>query len=822
MNGTSTRTRRAFERLFSTRPRPARRRRLPSIESLEDRRLLAVSLQFDYSLDDGFFTSTRRTLLETDLRAIAARLGDALAAVSSRSYALPTSSGSVTRTTSVAADTIKIYVWGDSLSGSTAGQGGGFWSTSGSNNAMRGQGANDYAPNVAYLKFDDDGSTGWYFGSAPPGSSSGTDFLAVARHEFLHALGFLGGQPTFARFVQNGLFTGPNARAANGGASVAVSSGHLTGVTSIMNAQIPRGVREIGALEWAILKDLGWSVLAAPSGFYRRYDLFTGGSGDGYVDMKVVPSRGVYLLRLDVLAGDSLRIVTRDGSTASERGVDSYLRIFDSQGRLIATDDDSAGSGSKEDYRRTFSVGGTFWVGVGTYDQRDYTFTSPSTAIVPSTAFRLRATLTSPADAEARNIIQAAGRPAVAFSGGVFTRRSTLAPLQDYYRIDARAGHVYTVSTSLPSVGGLAGPAIVAVYDAAGRRVAAMSGSQYGQAAFTAPSAGAYYVRVADDLGPATIPLDEPDGQIGIGGSDGEYSDDLGRVSGSDYELRIVEAAVTVPQPPPPPTSVRSVEPLYVDYGAAGLWAWTEAAGFNRINPADPENLAVAPDGTLYIDFGPHGLWSWTSAGGINRINPADPEQFAAGADGTLYVDFGPHGLWAWTAAGGINRINPADPEGFAPAGPGTLYVDFGPHGLWIWSSAGGIHRINPADPEEFAVAADGTLFIDFGPHGLWAWTAAAGIRRINTADPEGFAPGGPGELFVDYGPHGLWSWTAAAGINRINTANPDAILVALDGWHYVDFGASGLWRWTARTGYQRLNTLNPERIVARTSYARS
>ena len=111
---------------------------------------MAVSLTFDYSLDAlGFFTPDRRAALESTLGAVAARLGDSLAPVASASYTLDLAAGDRTVTTSVPANVIKVYAYGDDLTGTgSVAQGGAYYSP-GVNDAMRGQGPNDYAPDVA-------------------------------------------------------------------------------------------------------------------------------------------------------------------------------------------------------------------------------------------------------------------------------------------------------------------------------------------------------------------------------------------------------------------------------------------------------------------------------------------------------------------------------------------------------------------------------------------------------------------------------------------------------------------------------------------------
>ncbi len=777
---------------------------------------MAVALAFDYSLDSpGFFTAERRTLLESTLNAMAARLTDSLAAVPSATYTLNTDLGNRTFVTSSPANVVKVYAYGQSLDdGVSIAQGGAYYSSA-SNGSMRGQAANDYAPDLTYLKFDADGTTDWFFGSTTAGLAwDQVDFVTVARHEFLHSLGFLDRQPTFLRNISGSSFVGPDATAANGGQAVPMQGSHVAAsIPSIMNAVTMAGQRrDLGDLEWAMLQDLGWSVAAPTSTFERGFELFTGGEGNGTAQVKVIPSRGVYLMPLDVLGGDTLRLQTLDGTSALERGVDSYLKVFDASGSQVFSSNDTSTTAGKEDVTYTFATGGRYWVGAGTYAQRDFTFTTPSAAVGGSTAYYLKATLTGRAGDEPGSI--AAATSAVAFANGAYTTTTTLAgPSADVYRIDAFAGATYGVTTALPAAGGLSGPAVAAIYDASGRKVAGPTTGAYGALTWVAPASGPYYVRVSRVAAADVISTSESAVDPGFSSTsaNGEATITGARSVGGDYTLRITQ---TFPEPP------RSVDALFADYGSYGLWRWTEAAGWSQINGADPQDVAVAADGSAFVDYGPYGLWRWNESAGMRQINAADPQAMAAGGDGSLFLDYGPYGLWRWTAELGLVQINGADPQNFAAGSSGELFVDYGPYGLWTWAITTGLRQINPSDPEGMAAGPNGSLYVDYGPYGLWRWTEAAGLARLNAADPQGLAAGPGGVLYVDYGSAGLWSWSAAAGFRQLNEADPQGLAVAADGWLFVDYGPFGTWRWASAAGFRQINAADPQKLAVRPSIA--
>ncbi|WP_422929576.1 hypothetical protein [Singulisphaera sp. PoT] len=239
-------------------------RTILAVDVLETRELLAVNLVIDYSLDKGnyFNTATKRDLLQNTLNAIVSRFGDTLAATPSITTSIPygDSNTSQTVTTSTPANTLKIYAFGAPLSGGAVGTGGPVFSSTA---PYRGQGANDFAPDFSYIMFDNDGSTNWFYGATTSGlTSNQTDFVSVARHEFLHSIGLVE-QPTFTRLVANDQFTGPAAKAANGGQNVQLNADgvHIAGNNDVFSAVTLQGTRhDLTAVEYGMLDDIGWDV----------------------------------------------------------------------------------------------------------------------------------------------------------------------------------------------------------------------------------------------------------------------------------------------------------------------------------------------------------------------------------------------------------------------------------------------------------------------------------------------------------------------------------------------------------------------------------
>ncbi|MDG3004606.1 hypothetical protein [Paludisphaera mucosa] len=531
-------------------------------------------------------------------------------------------------------------------------------------------------------------------------------------------------------------------------------------------------------------------------------DLFAGGDGDGAATIDVDPSRGVYLTRVEVLAGDTLRLSALDRSGASATDVDAVLRIFSDDGTPFAEIDGTVPGSGGEAYTHTFDAGGVYWIGVGTQAQRDYTPSVPSSSEDDGPGFRFQAELAGRDDVEPDDA--AAATTPVAFAAGRYVRSTTIAGRDDVdvYRIDALAGNRYVVRTSRPTTAVTPGAAVATVYDASGRKVAGtVVGGDSGEFAFTVVAGGRYYVMVAGRAGPDRIALDLPDVDPPTRTrGDGDLSVAYTRDGGWDYALAVEEQVRPL---------LLAAKPLFLDRGPDGIWGWSEGVGLQQLAIDDPEGIVAAPDGSLYIDYGPRGLWRWSAAGGLALVNAAPPQAMTAAADGRLYIDYGPYGLWRW-AEGRMEQLNAADPQALAAGADGRLYVDYGPYGLWRWAE-GRMGQLNTADPEGMVAAADGSLFIDYGPYGLWRWSDGS-IRQLNSGDPQALAAAA-GSLYIDYGPFGLWRWSAD-GFTQLNSGDPERLAAGSDGTLYIDFGVFGAWRWTTRGGFVRLAEFDPQNFA--------
>ncbi len=272
-----------------------KRRRLGH-ELLEDRRLLAVDLVFDYSLDtsDFFADQSRRDALERAATVFESRLADELTPISATGsntwtavFSHPETGNEHTITDlDIPADTLVVFVGSRDISNLGIGGPGGYQVSGTSdfvnNMVTRGQTGiatgseddstdTDFSPWGGNLSFSSNAA--WNYSTDPPAAGQ-NDFYSVAVHELAHLFGFGLSTSWNNQVNESGQFTGLAAIAAHGSAvPLNGSQSHWASDTSstlpgtgatqeaAMDPQITVGTRkEFTILDWAAISDIGWEV----------------------------------------------------------------------------------------------------------------------------------------------------------------------------------------------------------------------------------------------------------------------------------------------------------------------------------------------------------------------------------------------------------------------------------------------------------------------------------------------------------------------------------------------------------------------------------
>lgn len=252
----------------------------------------ALTIEFNYDLDAGFFSNTTaKNLLESAGQYFSGLLLDDLdSVVINSTVTLPGAGSGTAIDITSPADTLTVFVGGVALGENTLGLGGPVWSTATDFRGETGHTndpatATDFAPWYGRVSFNS-GRSDWYFDPDLSTDSDLTsnanpvyDFYSVALHELGHVLG-IGLAPSWDHWVNSAdnTFSGPASMAGNGGNLIALTDDHTHWMDDTMNTIAGLGSFEAAMdptiynksrklftdLDIAALKDIGWEVTAVP------------------------------------------------------------------------------------------------------------------------------------------------------------------------------------------------------------------------------------------------------------------------------------------------------------------------------------------------------------------------------------------------------------------------------------------------------------------------------------------------------------------------------------------------------------------------------
>lgn len=339
-----------------------------SFEALEPRVLLAVTFQFDYTLDaNGFFDDqNRRDMLELAGTMLSSYLEDDLARI--EQFDTNTWSARFTHPATgetnfsvpglvVPQDTLIVYAGGRDL-GAVLGRGGaGGWQAGGTQQwvdlvAARGElGAlgptdqrTDFGPWGGSITFNTEET--WNFSKNQDDIETGeSDFLSVALHELTHLVGFSSATDSFANLTSGSMFVGLRATQEYDDAGfppLGPDGSHFAegtmdeGLEVLMDPSVTVSTRKLlTRLDLAVLDDIGWQVTLPDKPDSGTEIVLSPLTGDG-ADAASISNGEMHVYEFTSAAGG--RGFAQLSLPITSNG-DLGIRVYDQADLLIASDD---------------------------------------------------------------------------------------------------------------------------------------------------------------------------------------------------------------------------------------------------------------------------------------------------------------------------------------------------------------------------------------------------------------------------------------------------------------------------------------------------
>ncbi|MEM6640721.1 MAG: PEP-CTERM sorting domain-containing protein [Pseudomonadota bacterium] len=258
----------------------------------------ALTIEFDYSLDTGFFDDPERRERLEQAASFFEMFSDTLSPIQTGggdtweiAFNNPSNLGqfAVVENRNVASDTVVIYVGASAFNALGFATNGTLLNVEGTaafqdalltrgQENTEGPNASDYGTWGGAISFSS--NPDWYFGESADGlGANQNDFLTTATHEIAHILGFGGADSWFSQLVTdmagNLVFEGAASMSVFGGPVPTVSAAHWAEGTmsffngmpqeTLMDPTTPAGVRQLMTLlDFAALSDIGWESVPVP------------------------------------------------------------------------------------------------------------------------------------------------------------------------------------------------------------------------------------------------------------------------------------------------------------------------------------------------------------------------------------------------------------------------------------------------------------------------------------------------------------------------------------------------------------------------------
>jgi hypothetical protein len=268
-----------------------------------------------------------------------------------------------------------------------------------------------------------------------------------------------------------------------------------------------------------------------------------------------------------------------------------------------------------------------------------------------------------------------------------------------------------------------------------------------------------------------------------------------------------------------------------------GVWRWSAAtASWAKLSNLQTDQFQVTPGGVLYGDFGAQGVWRWSNSGWMN-LSGLNPVFIAVSDSDAFFGRFdqsGAQGVWRWTPTAGWSVLTSSLPLVLQTDSAGDfvgMFTAAGQEGTWRWSPTAGWARLSTAVPAaSIAVSGNGTIFENRGVNGLWyARPGATSFTQFDTDSNYSSAMTAlpDGSLYVqkyDGTHYNGWYWNAnllglGAGLFRLFQADSRSSYPAIgkDGDLFFSddtSGSIGTGNWSVSSAYHLLGGSNTQRPI--------
>jgi hypothetical protein len=238
-----------------------------------------------------------------------------------------------------------------------------------------------------------------------------------------------------------------------------------------------------------------------------------------------------------------------------------------------------------------------------------------------------------------------------------------------------------------------------------------------------------------------------------------------------------------------------------VDFAGSGVYRYSDATGWQRLNTADANSVAVDANGTVVASMPYYGTWLYKDSTGWVQLTPSVATQVAI-SNGIVVGNFTGYGVQRYIdGSGAWQRLNTGDANSVSIESDGTIVASMPYYGVWRFTDATGWVQLCSSVATQVSIG-NGVIAGSFTGYGVQRYTDATGWQPLGTADATSVAVDAHGTIIAEMPNYGIWEfttgWTQLAGDAAKATIGNDGVVLA-------DFTGYGIYRYLDNYGWSRL-----------------
>jgi parallel beta-helix repeat protein len=239
------------------------------------------------------------------------------------------------------------------------------------------------------------------------------------------------------------------------------------------------------------------------------------------------------------------------------------------------------------------------------------------------------------------------------------------------------------------------------------------------------------------------------------------------------------------------------------DFAGLGVFRYTDATGWKKLNTGDANSVAVDATGTVVASMPYYGTWLYKDSTGWVQLTPSVATQVAI-SNGVVAANFPWYGVQRFVVGSTAwQRLNTGYANSVSIDSAGTIVASMPGYGVWRFKDATGWVQLCSSVATQVSIG-NGVIAGSFTGYGVQRYTDATGWQPLGTADATSVAVDANGTIVAEMPNYGVWEYTTGTGWTHL-AGDAASVTVGGSGIVWAEFTLYGVNRYLNGSGWSQL-----------------